>query len=230
MTRKKRIVIDREKCIGCEQCVNACPSGALAMVDGKAQMVGELLCDGLGVCIGECPVDAIQFIEEEVATPSTAPMAHHNHGHAGGGGCPGSRAMVWNAMLAPSEASSRIPSALTHWPVQLRLVNPANPVFQGCDLLVAADCTAFAMGGFHADLLAGKRLVVACPKLDDPTGYIEKLTELVANARPRSITVARMEVPCCMGLVRMVEQAVEQSGIEVEVDEVVIGIDGMRKE
>jgi ferredoxin len=270
------IRIDESKCNGCGLCASACAEGALAIVDGKAKIVGEILCDGLGACLGECPTGALtieqrdadafdeaavahrakidaapqggcpgsatrQFGSGAAASPAAAP---HAAMHAGGGGCPGSAVRQFGraaAGAAPAPAagcasacggaSEEAPagaaaSALTHWPIQLHLARTDTPVFQGAEILIAADCTAFALGGFHGQLLAGKRLLIACPKLDDPAGYLDKLTALFAVACPQSVTVARMEVPCCSGLMRLALQAREAAGSDLPVREVIVGVEG----
>ncbi|HOZ48175.1 MAG TPA: 4Fe-4S binding protein [Candidatus Hydrogenedentes bacterium] len=226
MASKYVIRIDEDACIGCGQCVNACPNGALALVDGKAKLVGEIQCDGLGACIGDCPVGALRTEPREIGAPSEqlAPAMAAEATHA----CPGRAERRFERSVAESGEARPIgaPSALTHWPVQLHLVNPASPHFQGADVLIAADCCAYAHGGFHADLLEGRRLMIACPKLDNPRGYLEKLTELFAESKPRSVTIARMEVPCCTGLTRLVAQARERAESGVPVHEVVVGIEG----
>lgn len=253
MATKKTIRIDEEKCVGCEQCVSACPSGALQMVDGKAKLVREDFCDSLGVCIGECPVDAIDFIDVEIpdapakaASPEKAPAPTKSPCGCPGSheqklapaappakspcGCPGSHERTMTPAEARLQAKpDEAPSALSGWPIQLHLVQPNSSMFQGKDILVAASCSAFACGGFHQTLLAGKSLVIACPKLDRQDGYIEKLTTMFAQGQPKSVTVARLEVPCCMGLTHMVQAAKQQAKSDVQLEEVIIGIDGSIK-
>lgn len=225
MSKKKVIKIDEDKCIGCSKCVNACVGGALELIDGKAKVTREDYCDGMGVCIGECPVDAISF--EEVERTATVKPVPTKHDH-GGGGCPGHQNVVFgNDKPAKASApASDGPSALNAWPIQLHLVSPTAPQFEGADILIAASCTAFSIGSFHSTLLEGKGLVIACPKLDMQDGYVEKLTDMFALAKPRSVTVARMEVPCCMGLVRLVETARAAAASELPISEVVIGLKG----
>ncbi len=228
MSTKKVIKIDEEKCVGCGKCVDACRGGALELVEGKAKVTREDYCDGMGVCIGECPFGAISFeeVERGVIKPAAAKPqpAAQSHDH-GGGGCPGHTNMVFETAKQPT-STQEIGSALNAWPIQLHLVSPQAPQFQNADILIAASCTAFSIGSFHSTLLAGKGLVIACPKLDMQDGYVEKLTEMFAGAAPRSVTVARMEVPCCMGLVRMVEQARFNAASSLPITEVVIGLKG----
>jgi ferredoxin len=224
MKATQKIVIDEKKCIGCGQCVNACPGGALELVDGKARLTHAFQCDGLGVCIGECPVDAISFEDVEVSETRPEPAAR-----PAAGGCPGSaaRSFAEPAAASPDGAPAEdVPSALTHWPLQLKLISPTSPAYAGADVLIAADCTAFSVGAFHGKLLAGRSLIIACPKLDDPTGYVEKLERLLREARPASVTVARMEVPCCAGLVEMVRRARDNAGSDLELREVILGLQG----
>ncbi len=247
MATRKVIEIDRGLCDGCGLCTTACAEGALAL-DGenKAVLVREIYCDGLGACLDVCPTGALRVIEREsqaydagaafdhvLETRGTA-AAFKVHGAAGEqapaghGGCPGSRARVITREPEP-DGPGRGPAArseLSQWPIQLHLISPLAPYFQGSDLLVAADCTAFALGGFHAELLKGKKLVIACPKLDDTGGYIEKLAELVKRNNLRSLTVAIMTVPCCSGLERIVRLAVDRAGVPLEVKKIVVGIDG----
>lgn len=229
MSTRKVIKIDEEKCVGCGKCVNACHGGALELVDGKAKVTREDYCDGLGACIGECPFEAISFEDVQIeAKPQVqkqapvAPQQTHNHS----GGCPGHTNVVFENTKRPTAVQENAASALNAWPIQLHLVSPQAPQFQNADILIAASCTAFSLGSFHTTLLEGKGLVIACPKLDIQDGYIEKLTEIFANAAPRSVTVARMEVPCCMGLVRTVEQARFNAESNLPVTEVVIGLKG----
>ncbi len=245
MTKRKIIEIDRALCDGCGLCTTACAEGALVLdAENKAVLARELYCDGLGACLDVCPTGALRIVEREVEdydpgaafdhvlTTRGRDAASRVHGaQAAGGasrpsGCPGSAACD-----IPEDRGSEGPDApaksrLSHWPIQLHLVSPLAPYFQGADLLVAADCTAFALGGFHGELLKGKKLVIACPKLDDREGYVEKLAEIIRRNGLRSLTVAIMTVPCCSGLFRLVQQAVEASGVPLEIRKVVIGIDG----
>jgi NAD-dependent dihydropyrimidine dehydrogenase PreA subunit len=251
MAKRKIVEIDRDKCNGCGLCTTACAEGALALDAGnKAVLVREIFCDGLGACLDVCPVDALKVVEREsdeydakaafdhVLKTRGAVAASTVHGAGSGtgpagrvpsghGGCPGSLA---REIVRDPETSGRpdaaVPSRLTQWPIQLHLVSPAAPYFRGSDLLVAADCTAFALGSFHDGLLKGKKLVIACPKLDDTQGYVEKLAELIRQNGLASLTVAIMTVPCCSGLERIVRMAVEASGVAIEVKKVVVGIDG----
>lgn len=246
---RKIVQIDQEKCNGCGLCVPSCAEGAIRIENGKAVLAADNLCDGLGACLGECPQDAIRVIEREAdefdeaavaehlktdrrephaphGKPATPPPAHHH-----GGGCPGSRAMSFapsSAAPAATEEGSR-QSRLAQWPVQLHLVPVNAPYFQDADLLIAADCVPFAYGDFHKDFLAGKALVIGCPKLDDNSFYLQKLTELFRVSSIRSITVVRMEVPCCGGIVMAARQALAASGKDIPFQEVTIGIQGRVK-
>lgn len=247
MATRKIIEIDRDTCNGCGLCTTACAEGALAL-DGenKAVLVREIYCDGLGACLDVCPTGALKVVERDSETydPGAAfdhvletrgvAAAFKVHGHGAGteaeagghGGCPGSRALDIEREPEGPGRPAAVKSRLSQWPVQLHLVSPAAPYFRGSDLLVAADCTAFALGGFHDELLKGKKLIIACPKLDETAGYVEKLAELIKLNDLRSLTVAIMSVPCCSGLERIVRLAVERSGAALEVKKVVIGIDG----
>jgi Pyruvate/2-oxoacid:ferredoxin oxidoreductase delta subunit len=234
--RRQIVLIDEEKCNGCGQCAAACAEGAIQVIEGKARLVKEEYCDGLGACLGECPQDAIR-IEERIAGAfdpeateahlrrlGRGPAPAHQHAPAG---CPSAAAQSF----APA-AAARPPgqaSALAPWPVQLHLVPPAAPYFQGADLLVTADCVPFAYADYHADLLAGKAVVVGCPKLDDTASYLDKLTAIFSASDIRSITVAIMEVPCCRGLVQLVQRALAQSGKDLPVDVVTITVRGEKQ-
>lgn len=248
MAKRKIVEIDRDKCDGCGLCTTACAEGALALdAENKAVLVREIFCDGLGACLDVCPVGALKVVEREsegydakasydhvlkTRGAAAASLVHgagsgHAHGHAGHSGCPGSLAReIPCDPGAGGGPAGPVPSRLSQWPVQLHLVSPLAPYFQGSDLLVAADCTAFALGGFHDELLMGKKLVIACPKLDETQGYVEKLAELIKRNGLRSLTVAIMTVPCCAGLERIVRTAVELSGVTIDVKKVVVGIDG----
>jgi len=238
------VKIDENTCNGCGLCVPACAEGAISIVDGKARLAADNLCDGLGACLGECPQGAILIIEREAdafdeaavekhlkdAQPSGAHSTTDRSGQEPAqGGCPGSRVQSFapRAVVdALGEPGEREPSRLAQWPVQLHLVPTNAPYFQGADLLIAADCVPFAYAGFHKDFLAGKAVVVGCPKLDDNRYYLEKLTELFRTADIRSVTVVRMEVPCCSGIVMAARQALSASGKEIPFSEVTVGING----
>jgi NAD-dependent dihydropyrimidine dehydrogenase PreA subunit len=230
--------IDEEKCNGCGQCVNACAEGALKMINGKAVLVSETYCDGLGACLGKCPQDAITIEKREANEFSEeAVQAHAHAGAAAGcpsaspsshaGGCPGSavRTMRHPAPVG-SASSAEAVSALSHWPVQLRLVPPGAPFLKGADVLVCADCVPFAFAGFHEKYLRGRAVLVGCPKLDDLAYYADKLKHIIAAARPASLTVARMEVPCCAAIASAVIAARDAAAPELPVRVDMIGTDG----
>ncbi len=243
------VQIDEEKCNGCGQCVTACAEGAIQLVDGKARLVSEQYCDGLGACIGECPQGAITVEQREAedydveATrqhlqrigrdPSSAHDPSAGHRPAQGQddlpcGCPGSAARSFTPAAEEPRRTGQV-SALRQWPVQLALVPPNAPYFQGADLLVTADCVPYAYADYHADLLAGKAVVVGCPKLDNADFYVDKLAAILSASDIRSIAVAIMEVPCCRGLVRIVEQALAQSGKELPFEVVTISVRGEKQ-
>ena len=244
---RKIVQIDQDKCNGCGLCVPSCAEGAIKIINGKAVLAADNLCDGLGACLGDCPQDAIKIIEREAAefdevavaqrlkvADSAPPQPHggqHGHGqhqgHGTGGGCPGSRAMSFTPKAAATEtATGSRQSMLAQWPVQLKLVPTGAPYFQDADLLIAADCVPFAYADFHKDFLTGKAVVIGCPKLDDNQFYTEKLTELFRNSSLKSITVMRMEVPCCGGIVMAARQALAASGKDIPFREVTVGIRG----
>jgi Pyruvate/2-oxoacid:ferredoxin oxidoreductase delta subunit len=234
---KRQIVrIDEEKCNGCGACLPACAEGALQIVNGKARLVADRLCDGLGACLGVCPQGALLIEEREAADFDEAAVHAHLHPHqpeqAGeqpyGCGCPGTHARVLAGKSTPAglPGSASEPSALGQWPVQLKLLNPAAPFLREADLLIAADCVPFAYATFHRDLLRGRVLAVGCPKLDDAQAYVEKLAQIIERSRPRSITVAYMEVPCCGGLVSIVREAARRSGCSLPVETVKVALDG----
>ncbi len=241
---RKIVQIDQDKCNGCGLCVPSCAEGAIKMINDKAVLSADNLCDGLGACLGDCPQDAIKIIEREadefdeaevakqLQETGKSPAHGHGHGQQGhgqghGGGCPGSRAMSFEPNPAPVavEGGSR-QSMLAQWPVQLHLVPTSAPYFQDADLLIAADCVPFAYADFHKDFLAGKAVVIGCPKLDDNQFYLQKLTELFRNSALKSITVVRMEVPCCGGIVTAARQALAASGKDIPFTEVTVGIRG----
>lgn len=251
---RKIVTIDQDKCDGCGLCVPSCAEGAIKMINGKAVLAADNLCDGLGACLGECPRDAIHIEERDTdefdeaavekhlaamgrpapvhhqapqaAAPAQAPAAAHH----GGGGCPGSRAMSFAPPQAAAAAAvGSQQSQLGQWPVQLHLVSTTAPYFQGADLLITADCVPLAYAGYHEDFLKGKAVVMGCPKLDDNNFYIQKLTELFTKSDVKSITVLKMEVPCCGGIGMAARQALAASGKQIEYKEITIGIQGQIK-
>ena len=242
------IKIDEEKCDGCGLCVPSCVEGALRIVNGKAKLVADVYCDGLGACLGECPQEALtierreadEFDEEAVKAFVRADktMSHTTKHHVetpsqaaphAGGCCPGSAIRNLAASAAAvndvSSGASAIPR-LGHWPVQLMLVSPSSPFLKNADLVVCADCVPFAVPDFHDRYLAGRAVVVGCPKLDNLQHYREKLTEILRVAAPQSVTVLRMEVPCCGGLAGAVVEARDLTMPDLPVSVHQIGIKG----
>lgn len=242
-TKRKIIEIDEERCSGCSRCVTSCAEGALQIVNGKAKLMSETFCDGLGACIGECPEGALTITErvsgefdpeavEEHMRPAS-PEKTHIEEMPMACGCPSRNIEVFPpSPLAqgrgPAGDKFQAPSALTHWPVQIRLVPPGAPFLKDSDLLVAADCTPLAYAGFHTDLLPGKAVMLGCPKFDDVAEYTEKFTEIFKTAGIRSITVVDMEVPCCSGLPMLVRKALSLSGKGIPIEEIVISRRGAR--
>lgn len=236
---RKIIKIDEELCNGCGLCVDACHEGAIALVDGKAKLMFENYCDGLGDCLPACPTGAISFeVREAPAYDEAAVLAAQKAAQEKAQskdaklpcGCPGSMSKTLEksgriSVQEKQENTAKAQSELTQWPVQMKLVPTNAPYFQGCDLLIAADCTAYAYGSFHQDFMAGKVTIVGCPKLDD-TDYAEKLSQIIAQNDIRSITLTRMQVPCCGGLEAMLGRAVEASGKDIPVSVVTISLDG----
>ena len=221
---RKIIHIDEEKCNGCGQCVTGCAEGAIALIDGKAKLVSEVYCDGLGACIGECPVGALTLVEKEAPEYDQAAVDKHlatigRAPHAAASACPGA---------APAMAPTQ--SQLGNWPLQLSLMPINAPYLERATLLMAADCTAFAYPDFHRHFVKGKVAIIGCPKLDDAAAYREKLAKIIQANHIEFIHVVYMEVPCCGGLVRLVQQAVADSGCKVPVKLTKIGIGGEIKD
>jgi NAD-dependent dihydropyrimidine dehydrogenase PreA subunit len=265
---RKIIEIDEDKCDGCEQCIPACPEGAIQLIDGKAKLVRDFYCDGLGACLGHCPQGAINVIEREadeyderkvmenVITQGDEVVKQHlehlrEHGEKEylqeamnileekgqktvglemqqpRSSCPGSQSLSFSSDTQNTISTSEIPSALHHWPIQLHLLSPMAPHYKGSQLLLAADCVPFALANFHQGYLTGKTLAIACPKLDQGQQiYIEKLKILIDQSEIESISVMVMQVPCCSGLVQLVQTAMAQSKRSIPAEAIVVGIQG----
>ena len=224
---RKIIVIDEEKCNGCGLCAAACHEGAIGMVNGKARLLREDYCDGLGDCLPACPAGAISFEEREAAPYDAAAVAAAKAGAAHAhpvGGCPSAAARTLRPASAPA-GETRMESQLVNWPVQIQLLPLRAPYLQGADVLIAADCTAFAYANLHADFLRGRVTLIGCPKLDG-VDYAEKLAQVFLQNEIRSVTVLRMEVPCCGGLAAAVERALAASGRGIPLTVRIVGIDG----
>ena len=237
---KRRIIeIDKEKCNGCGLCAEACHEGAIGMVDGKATLLRDDYCDGLGDCLPTCPTNAIRFIEKDTlpydeaavkanmekkkaaGAPASAPHAEFH-------GCPGSRAMkIQHRSTAPAAAAEApcMESQLSNWPVQIKLAPINAPYFDGANLLVAADCTAYAYANFHRDFIKNRVTLIGCPKLD-MIDYTEKLQAILSENDIKSLTIVRMEVPCCGGLEFAAKTALQNSGKFIPWNVVTISIDG----
>ena len=224
---RKIIKIDEEKCNGCGACANACHEGAIEMINGKAKLTRENYCDGLGDCLPACPTGAITFEEREApAYDEAAVLASKKNAHPETlpCGCPGTQS---KAIRHEERSCSTVPvnSQLSQWPVQIKLVPVNAPYFDDANLLVAADCTAYAYGNFHNEFIRNRITLIGCPKLDDGD-YTEKLTAIIANNNIRSVTVVRMEVPCCGGIEYAVKQALQASGKFIPWRVVTISTDG----
>lgn len=233
---RKIIQIDEERCDGCGLCAQACHEGAIAMIDGKAKLIRDDYCDGLGDCLPACPQNAITFVEREAAAYDEAAVQEHlakkgiQNSHTGGG-CPGSRIVSFdhNHKTACAGSSPKAPvsieSELANWPVQIKLAPIQAPYFHNANLLIAADCTAFSYGNFHDTFIKDHITLVGCPKLD-AVDYSEKLAAILASNEIMSITLTRMEVPCCGGLEAAMKKAIADSGKSIPLKVVTISIDG----
>lgn len=234
MPRRQIIRIDTEKCSGCGKCVTACAEGAIKIINGKAKLISEKYCDGLGACIGECPENAIIIEEREAEGFDENAVEKHLSDVKGFKSeeceCPSGAAFQWDKTKEDDENfhENKWKSELSQWPVKLNLVNPEASYFKNADLLVAADCSAFSYGNFHRDFIRGKVIVIGCPKFSDINYYVGKLTEIFKRSDIKSVTVARMEVPCCSGLTFAVESALKASGRNILLKENIITIKGER--
>jgi ferredoxin len=246
--KRKIITIDEELCDGCGNCASACSEGALQIIDGKARLVKEDFCDGFGDCMGECPTGALKMEEREsrpfdidatkdylrktqgeeaVHRMAEAQKKHEAKEHKPlACGCPGSMAQAINRTMPAAVLNQPIEPQLRNWPVQIHLLPVKASYYQGADLLMAADCCAYAYAGFHTDFIKGHTLAIGCPKLDNAGAYKEKLAAILRGNNIKSVTIAYMEVPCCAGLVRLVEEAMKESGKNIPVKKTKIGIKG----
>ncbi|MBU3189012.1 ferredoxin [Clostridium bowmanii] len=238
--KRNIISIDENKCNGCGICISGCHEGAIELVDGKAKLISDEYCDGLGDCLPQCPTDAIKIVErdaveydlqavelkkQKISVKPNLPC-----------GCPGTmeKSIKRNVDLNVKKVATKInnseetsgSSELNQWPIQLKLTNTKAAFLNGADILIAADCTAYAYGNFHKEFIKGRVTLIGCPKLDDNDYYREKIAEILKNNDIKSITVVRMEVPCCAGIVSSVKAAMLQAGIIVSYKEVTIGING----
>jgi Pyruvate/2-oxoacid:ferredoxin oxidoreductase delta subunit len=231
---RKIIQIDENLCDGCGQCVIACAEAAIEIIDGKARVIADRYCDGLGACLGECPQGALTIIEreaeefdEQAVNARVQEQQQWQEAEKLTRQCPSaqtrqfsSRDSSASAQAAPSQ------SELSTWPVQLNLISPDAPFLEDADLLVAADCTPFAYPDLHRDFLKGRVLLCGCPKLDDQEAYVKKFTSIFEHNTIKSVTVLVMEVPCCGGMPKIIEKAMQASGKKVPVETVVVGIEG----
>ena len=256
MSRRKIISIDAEKCNGCGLCIPNCPEGAIRIIDGKARLVSDLFCDGLGACLGHCPEGAISVLEREaepysetrvmetIAAQGAGTIRAHldhlkSHGEDGflseaieylrrtGAPVPEGFGGAAAAPKAGCAESAVMPSALSNWPVQLHLISPASPQLAGKEVLLTADCAAYAMADFHRARLAGNFLAIACPKLDDSAEiYREKITDFIDRGGINALTVVTMEVPCCGGLLALARDACGRARRKIPLKSVVVAIRG----
>lgn len=244
MVIRKIVEIDEEKCDGCGLCVPGCAEGALQIVDGKARLVSEVYCDGLGECLGECPRGAIRMVEREAHEFDEAAVQRHLATSTAAAKttpcastCPGSRAQTFSLPMANSrQASASRPSearpagieshsSLGHWPIQLRLISPGAPFLRNAHLLLVADCVPAALPDFQ-NLIRGRAIALACPKLDDAREHVGRLAAILAEAPIESISVVHMEVPCCSGLRHIAQAAMEASGRQVPLADITVSIRG----
>ena len=230
---RKIIQIDEEKCNGCGACADACHEGAIGMVNEKAKLLRDDYCDGLGDCLPTCPTGAISFVEREAAAYDEKAVQEHMQkknaqttASAGSHtGCPGSRMQQFKRQETASPIPAQVNSQLGQWPCQIKLVPVNAPYFNGAKLLIAADCSAYAYARMHDDFMRGKITLIGCPKLDS-IDYSEKLTQIIQSNDIQSVTVVRMEVPCCGGLEMAAKKALQASGKFIPWQVVTISVDG----
>ena len=227
---RKIINIDEEKCTGCGLCAEACHEGAIGMVNGKAKLLRDDYCDGLGDCLPACPTGAITFTEREAAAYDEKAVEIHKAAKIAKQsgklpcGCPGSNSKAIKRENAPAKASE-CESRLSQWPVQIKLAPVNAPYFEDADLLIAADCTAYAYGNFQERFIRGRITLIGCPKLDEGD-YYDKLYEIISRNNIKSLTIVRMEVPCCGGIENAAKRALQASGKFIPWQVVTISTDG----
>ena len=226
---RKIIRIDEEKCNGCGACAAACHEGAIEMVNGKARLTREDYCDGLGDCLPACPTGAITFETREAPSSNEEAVKRAKEAKKAERlpcGCPGTKSkLLGGDRGAAPEGSCAVPSRLMQWPCQIKLVPINAPYFDNAELLIAADCAAYAYGNFHSEFMKGKITLIGCPKLDD-VDYSEKLTRIIKENNIKSVTVVRMEVPCCGGIENAVKRALMQSGKFIPWQIITLSTDG----
>lgn len=236
---RKIVHIDKERCNGCGECVEACAEGAIEIVEGKARLIAERYCDGLAACLGECPQDAITIVEREAEAFDEKAVEQHLAGQGTGSiqtagvdsslpVCPSIRSWTFSPQYTSGKNTGTIKTetALTHWPVQIRLVHPTAPFLKKADLLIASDCTTLAYPDFHNDFLKGKVVIMGCPKFDDVNEHVKKMADIFRAADIKNITITIMEVPCCSKMPLIVKKAMETSGMSIPVETVVISPQG----
>ncbi len=234
---RKIIEIDEELCDGCGQCVPSCAEGALQIIDGKAKLVAEVYCDGLGACLGDCPTGALKIVEREAedfdekAVEERLETLEKETLEELKTQCPSSVSQSFSPGISCKKANEPTDqksssSTLSHWPVQIRLIPPDAPFLKGADILVAADCTAIAYANLHQDYIAGKVVMMGCPKFDNAEAYVEKFADIFKKADIKSITALVMEVPCCQGMPVIIEKAMEKAGKSIPLNKVVISRTG----
>jgi len=232
-TLRKIIEIDDELCTGCGECVPDCAEGSLEIVDGKARLVADKLCDGLGACLKSCPTGALRIIEREAEEFDEDAVkdflaAKENRSSAPAGGCPSAQLRIFPASSceAANRPGTQADSALSHWPVQIRLIPPTAQFLEQGDILVAADCTPAAYPDMHRDFIRGRVIMMGCPKFDDAGLYVNRFTEILRTRNPRSLTVMVMEVPCCSAMLQIIAKARRDAGSSVPVRQVVVSTRG----
>ncbi len=236
--RRKIIEIDEALCTGCGQCIVDCAESALRIVDGKARLVADKYCDGLGACLKGCPTGALRIVEREAvdfdeeAVQELLRQQKADDERPKHQGCPSAALQSFGAQTPCQQANrasslqSAGASALSHWPVQIRLVPPTAPFLKNADLLIAADCAPIAYAGFHQDLLSGRAVMMGCPKFDDSEAYVRKFTEVLTQGGVKSLLLAIMEVPCCQGMAAIVKKAMQAAGSTIPAELAVIGTRG----